>query len=142
MDLKGADVGSQDLVRSPFRGGSGDWISSPCPVKTIICPGRIRCFICLIGRLLSAALTRSLVLAAAAGFIAALPAAPSCRAPDTRPCHPKTHLYHAWKIVHFGPILAVRILGRICSEKVVNPGICYGALQLMALRFALCSLCL
>ena len=42
----------------PFRGGSGDWTSSPCPVKTIICPGRIRCFICLIGRLLSAALTR------------------------------------------------------------------------------------
>ena len=72
-----------------------------------------------------AAMTRPLVLADAAGFIAVLPAAPSCRAPDTRPCHPKTHLYHAWKIVHFGPILAVRILGRICSEKVVNPGICY-----------------
>src|ERR1019366_10347213 len=33
----------------------------------------------LIGRLLSAALTRLSVLAAAAGFIAALPAAPSCR---------------------------------------------------------------
>jgi hypothetical protein len=64
------------------------------------------------------------------------------RTPEACLSHPETCFSQAMKIVHFGPILAVRISGRICSENVGNPGIYYVALQLMTLRFALCSLCL
>src|ERR1017187_8713033 len=70
------------------------------------------------------------------------PKNPHAHAPEAGPCRPETCFSQAMKIVHFGPILAVRILGRICSEKVVHPGKYYVALQLMTLRFALCSLCL
>ena|ERR1035438_859312 len=58
--------------------------------------------------------------------------------PKTPTRVPETCFFQAMKIVHFSPDLAVRILGRICSEKVVNPGICYEALQLMTLRNQFC----
>src|ERR1035437_7852150 len=64
------------------------------------------------------------------------------RTPEACLSHPETCFSQAMKIVHFGLNSAVRISGRICSENVGNPGIYYVALQLMTLRFALCSLCL
>src|ERR1035438_4544456 len=68
------------------------------------------------------------------GSPSASPKNPRAYAPETGPCRPETCFSHAMKIVHIGPILAVRISGRICSEKVVHPGIYYEALQLMTLR--------